>query len=501
MNLAKILEEAARYFPNRPALIEGDKEISYAELDRATNRVASALTALGLKPGRKVALCLPNGSRWVTAYFGALKAGCAVVTFAVAMTPDELLPLLEDTRPVLMITGDEKLAEFGEAACRKVLETIVAPSGDLSWEEFLAKAESDDFDLVERDRDDLAAVLFTGGTTGLAKGVMLTHQNLLASTHNVARQERSTEQDRALCFLPLTHVFGQVHITLSTILTGGSLVVMPGFDPDTVLDALENRGVTKFYAVPTIYVRLLSLPDIGERLGSVRYTFSAAASMALELVREWKESTGLDIHEAYGMTESASMVTYNHYHKHKVGSVGTPVGTVEVSIRDMEGQQVPMGSEGEICIQGPNIMQGYLNRPKETKEAFWGSWFRSGDIGYLDGEGYLFIVDRLKDLIITGGENVYPRELEELLLQVPEVEECAVVGLPDKEYGEKVTAVVVLKPGSDISPEELRKFMRERLTPFKVPKTFNIVQDLPKSATGKLLKRSLREQLSKQEKA
>ena len=496
MNLAKILEDSARIFPGRTALIQGDQKMTYAELDRESDRVAWALKALGMKPGRKAALCLPNGIRWITAYFGALKAGCAVVTFAVTMTPDELAPILEDTRPVLMITSDEKLNEFGQAACRKVLETIVAPSGDLDWEEFLARGEDEKFPIPERDRDDTAAVLFTGGTTGLAKGVMLSHNNLLASAHNVARQERSTENDRVLCFLPLSHVFGQVHITLSTILTGGSMVVMPGFDLDAVLDALENQGVTKFYAVPTIYVRLLGLAGIGKRLGSVRYTFSAAASMALELVREWKEATGLDISEAYGMTESGSMVTYNHYHSHKVGSVGTPVGTVEVSIRDMEGRPLPIGAEGEICIQGPNIMQGYLNRPRETKEAFWGPWFRSGDIGYLDDQGYLFIVDRLKDLIITGGENVYPREVEEILLQVPQVEECAVVGVPDREYGEKVTAAVVLKQGSDIGPDDLKSFLRERLANFKVPKAFNIVEQLPKSATGKLLKRSLRQQLS-----
>jgi long-chain acyl-CoA synthetase len=270
---------------------------------------------------------------------------------------------------------------------------------------------------------------------------------------------------------------------------------MPAFDLEEVLYSLKHREVTKFYAVPTIYVRLLGQRNIGDLLGKVRYTFSAAASMAQELVREWREKTGLAIHEAYGMTESAAMVTYNHYHRHKVGSVGTPVGSVEVAIMDSMGEQVEKGREGEICVQGPSIMQGYLNRPQETKDAFWGPWFRTGDIGLIDDEGYVFIVDRLKDMIITGGENVYPREVEELLYELPQVDECSVVGLPDREYGERVTAVIKLKPGAELEPDKIKDFLRARLAPFKVPKTYKVVEDLPKSATGKLLKRTLRRQL------
>ncbi|MBV1716084.1 MAG: AMP-binding protein [Desulfarculus sp.] len=314
---------------------------------------------------------------------------------------------------------------------------------------------------------------------------------------HVARQERSGHEDRVLCFLPLHHVFGQVHVMLSTILTAGCLEMLPAFDLDEVLAVFGRGEVTKFYAVPTVYLSLLGQGNLKERLGKVRYCFSAAASMALEVVREWKEVSGLDIHEAYGMTESASMVTYNHYYRHKVGSVGTPVGSVEVAIMDQEGNLLPQGRDGEICIQGPNIMKGYLNRPEETARAFWGPWFRSGDVGHLDKDGYLYIVDRIKDMIITGGENVYPREIEELLYQRPEVAECAVVGLPDREYGEQVTAVIVPKPGAELEPEDLRAYLRERLSGFKVPKAFVVVPDLPRSAAGKILKRVLKDNITR----
>jgi long-chain acyl-CoA synthetase len=326
---------------------------------------------------------------------------------------------------------------------------------------------------------------------------MLSHQNIKSSIFNIAYYERCNPNDRALCFLPLNHVFGQIHIMNSTVFSGGATVIQPSFELDKAIDAIERHGITKFYAVPTIYIRLLGLPNLNEKLKTIRYCFSAAASMALEVVHEWKTKTGLDIYESYGMTESATMVTYNHYYRHKVGSVGTPVNLVEVQIRDTSGNVLPRGDEGEICILGPNITKGYLNNPKETKAAFWGDWYRSGDIGVFDEDGYLYISDRLKDMIITGGENVYSREVEEVLYTRPEVLECAVVGLPDAHYGECVTAFIIPQPGKHVDGAELKAYMKERLANYKVPKAFIEVAELPKSSTGKLLKRELRQIYSK----
>ena len=214
--------------------------------------------------------------------------------------------------------------------------------------------------------------------------------------------------------------------------------------------------------------------------------------MATEVVREWKAQTGLNIHEAYGMTESASIVTYNHYYRHVVGSVGTPANLVEVQIRDLEGNVLGQGEEGEICICGPNITKGYLNNPEETESAFWGDWFRSGDIGVIDEDGYLYIVDRLKDMIITGGENVYSREVEEVLYTCPEVLECAVIGLPDHEYGERVTAFIVPRKGCHIALASLKDYLKTHLAAFKAPKEYIITEELPKSGAGKVLKKEIR---------
>jgi long-chain acyl-CoA synthetase len=257
--------------------------------------------------------------------------------------------------------------------------------------------------------------------------------------------------------------------------------------------------VTKLFAVPTVYFRFLGLEGLEKKLGSIRYCFSAAASMAEEVIRQWKERTGLAIHEGYGMTEAAPTVSYNHRYKHVIGSVGTEVPGVEVQIRDQNGNQVKQGDEGEICVRGPNIMKGYLDNPEGTREAFWeGGWFRSGDVGLFDDDGYLFIVDRLKDMIITGGENVYSREVEEVLYTRPEIQECAVIGVPDPEWGERVTAFLILRPGEAFDKDKLNAYMKSHLSPFKVPKEYLIVDDFPRSPAGKILKRELRKEFRQQ---
>ncbi|MFH1152923.1 MAG: AMP-binding protein [Pseudomonadota bacterium] len=491
MNIANSLEISTLHFPDNIALVDQNRQMTYAELDAESNRIASALKTLGAAPGDHIALCLPNSCTWVTTYFGILKSGAVAVTLPHTMTQNELTPVLDDCRPRIIFTDDKKLPDIERPSCTT---HILADQGDISHSGLLARGD-DRFNTISRHPYETGAILYTGGTTGAPKGVMLTHWNIISAASNVAFHERSNEHDRALCFLPLNHVFAQVHIMNSTIGSAGGLVLQPSFNMDAMLEAIAREKVTKFYSVPTVYSRLLSLPDLKKKLGTVRYCFSAAASMASELVREWKARTGLNVHEAYGMTESASMVTYNHYHNHVIGSVGTPVTGVEIQIRDTEGNVLGKNKEGEICIAGPNIMKGYLNRPQDTEAAFWGRWFRSGDVGFLDSNSYLYIVDRIKDLIITGGENVSPREVEEVLYGRSEIEECTVIGLPDREYGERVTAYIVPREGHTIDKAELKAYLKARLSPFKVPKEFVVVQTLPKSSTGKLLKRELKKQV------
>ena len=500
MNLATNLERSAFFFPNQPAIREGGVEISYGQLNERANLIATALLKMGVKTGDYIGLCAPNSGDWLAFYFGVIKMGAIAVTLSSLLTRDELTLLINHSRPRMVFTVEERLGDFEELGGAGAIEKVICRNGDIDLGRLMEMGMKS-FKAIERNRTDTAAVLYTGGTTGIPKGVMLSHENINTSAHNVSFCERSTSTDRALCFLPFNHVFGQMHIMNATIRSAGCLELLPFFDMDRFLAVTKSGQVTKLFSVPTVYARLLTLENLRGGLGKVRYSFSAAASMAVQIVQQWKERTGLTIYEGYGLTETASAVTYNHIYRHVVGSIGECVPGVEVQIRDHEGHQVEQGREGEICIRGPNVMTGYLNNPEETRAAFWEKgWFRSGDIGRFDENDYLYIVDRLKDMIITGGENVYPREVEEVVYTRPEVELCAVVGLPDKEWGERVTAFIVPKPGKTVVPEELKLFLKSRLSPFKVPKEFILLDEMPKSPSGKILKRELKKQYEKRPK-
>ncbi|MBW1804376.1 MAG: AMP-binding protein, partial [Deltaproteobacteria bacterium] len=483
------------FFPTHPAISEGSAEITYAKLNDQASRLATSLIDMGVRPGDHIGLCAPNSAEWIAFYFGVLKAGAVAVTFSSQLTGQELSHLLNHSVPKIMYTTPERLEDLEGFKGGGGLEKTVCADGDLDFKNLMSKGTGN-FKAVDRDRTDTGVILYTGGTTGIPKGVMLTHENVNAAIQNIVFLERSTEKERALCFLPFNHVFGQMHILNATILSGGCLEMIPTFDLDQLLGLMSAGRVTKLFAVPTIYVRILSLDGLKEKLGSVRYCFSGAATLAAEVVRQWKDRSGLAIHEGYGMTEAAPLVAYNHYHRHVVGSVGTPAPGVEVKIRDREGRDVNQGEEGEICVRARNIMKGYLENPEATRNAFWeGGWFRTGDIGLFDKYGYLYIIDRLKDMIISGGENVYPREVEEMLFTSPDVEECAVIGIPDTEWGEVVTAVIVPKEGRQIDQQALKAYLKSNLSPFKVPKKYITVDELPKSPAGKILKRELKKQL------
>ncbi|MGD8645198.1 MAG: AMP-binding protein [Desulfobacterales bacterium] len=499
MNIAKNLEMSAYYFPERPAISEDGQKTSYALLNERANQVATALLKIGIASGDHVALCAPNSGDWLAFYFGVIKMGAVAVTLSSQLKADELTLLVNHSRPKVIFTHDEKLHDLEKLRDEDCLEKIIYPEGDLSLEKLLNSGQSV-YQAVDAERTDTAAILYTGGTTGIPKGVMLSHENINAAIHTVVHHERSTEYDKALCFLPFNHVFGQMHIMNATILSGGCLELMPGFDPDRVLALMKTGHITKFFSVPTIYVRLLTLDRLKKIMGDVRYCFSAAASMAAETVHQWKERTGLSIYEGYGMTEAAPTVAYNHYYRHVIGSVGTAVPSVEIQIRDESGNVLEPNNAGEVCVRGPNIMKGYYNNIEGTRQAFWpGGWFRSGDVGVLDDNGYLFIVDRLKDMIITGGENVYSIEVEEVLYAYEDIQECAVIGTPDKEWGERVTACILPKPHRTIDEKDLKDFLKARLSAYKVPKRFLMVDDFPRSPAGKLLKRKLRESFLKGE--
>ncbi|MBN2040582.1 MAG: AMP-binding protein [Spirochaetes bacterium] len=504
MNAASNLQISARFFPDNPAISMDNTEITYKQFNMEANRAATALLKLGIKSGDHIGLCAFNSPEWLILYFGILKIGAVAITLAATLSPDELKMLLKHSKPKILFTEDKRLNDIKDLRGADGIQKVICPEGDISFSRLL-ETGSTDFEAVYCDRNDTASVLYTGGTTGIPKGVMTTHLNINTSAHNVAFCEHSCENDRALCFLPFNHVFGQMHVMNATVISAGCLEILPSFDMDKIIELIHSGRVTKLFSVPTVYTRLLTLPNIRELLSKVRYCFSAGAAMPAEVVREWKDKTGLLIFEGYGLTETASAVTYNHFNEHVIGSIGATVPGVETQIRDiLSGEALPPGEKGEICVRGNNIMKGYLNNPDATYATFWhldpekrrheDQWFRTGDIGYMDEKGYFYIVDRLKDMIITGGENVYSTEVEEAIYKKPEVQECAVIGVPDREWGEEVAAFIILKKGSNVSPDEMKTFLKKSLAPYKVPKIYEFVEDFPRTGKGSILKREIRAQ-------
>jgi long-chain acyl-CoA synthetase len=493
MNLAHNLEASAQFYPDHPAVRERDKETTYEQLNEMANRVASALVKTGIMPGDLVALCAPNSADWLAVYFGVLKMGAIATTISSLLTGHELANLFHHARPRVVYIDETKLETLQRIRSSAGVERIICRDGDMDLAAFMATG-SPSFRSVERDRLDPIAVLYTGGTTGAPKGVMLTQEGMDFSCQSNLLYERYTHADVSLCFLPFNHVFGQIYIMHPTILSGGCLEVMHGFDMERVLWLLENNRLTRFYAVPTVFTRLIDVPDISHKFQKVRYCFSGGAAMSAGILKYWKDLTGITIADGYGQTEFMP-ITYNHYHleHHVSGSVGQPVFGVEMQIRDEEGCKVPDGEKGEISVRGISVMKGYLHNPEATGEAFWkDGWLRTGDVGVIDSRRFVYIVDRLKDMIITGGENVYPREIEEAIYTRADIEDCAVVGVPDKEWGEKVVAYLVPRKGQGIEISSLKDFLKTRLAAFKLPKEYLTIKELPKSPQGKILRKEVR---------
>jgi long-chain acyl-CoA synthetase len=494
MNIAINLESSARFFPNKPAVRSDGVELTYSQLNDQVNRVATGLIRSGVEPGELIGLCAPNSTEWIIFYFGVIKAGATAVTYPNALTSGELTILLKHSKPRFILTTPNRLSDLKCLKDSGMIKGFVCVGDNDLTVESLMNNGTGSFRAVNRERDDIAAILYTGGTTGQPKGVMLTHEGINFSSNAVAHYERSSTDDHALCFQPLNHVFGQVHIMNSTILSAGCLELLPGADLEKILDLTEKGKVTKFFSVPTMFVRLLGIPDLRKKLGRIKYCFSAAASMAKEIVERWKETTGITITESYGMTEFMP-ISFNHFYPehHIIGSVGQAICGVEVQIRDMSGNILDRTSEGEICVRGRSAMKGYLYNQEATGDAFWErGWLRTGDIGILEDNDFLYIVDRLKDLIITGGENVYPNEVEKAIIANPDVLECAVIGVPDREWGECVTAFIKLRQGKTLVADQLKSYLKTKLAPFKVPKEYVAVDELPKSPAGKVLKRELK---------
>jgi len=493
MNIADSFFHAAKCYPDKKALISGNRSYTYAEMNRIIDGVAGGLIRLDISKGVRVALYMANSPEWILFYYGAARIGAIPVCVPGAYKKDETREVVNNSRSSILVTSEELLPQVPDRSEIPSIQNIITVESDESFQSVLRGDGKYPSPIKpETNGEDPGSILYTGGTTGIPKGAVLTHRNLTYSAQNVAYHESMAPDDIGVCFMPLNHVFAQCHIMNTYFSSCATLVLFPAFDMDAVIAAVAEYRVTRFYAVPTIFIRILNAPETRKQLKSLRYAFSGGTSMPSEIVRQWIDAFGIPIHEAYGMTEAASCVTFNHLFRHKIGSIGTPAGIVEVKVVDTDDREVKQGDQGEIVVRGPNIMKEYFEQPEETAAALRNGWFHSGDLGLFDNEGYLYIVDRIKDIIITGGENVYPKEVEDLLHRHEAVNECGVVGLPHPEYGEAVTAFVTLKPGTKTDEKELVAFCKERIANYKVPKTIRFVKDLPKSPQGKILRRALR---------
>jgi long-chain acyl-CoA synthetase len=504
-NLAVMLRESARRAPAKTAVILGDATLSYAQLDELSDRVAASLDAAGLAPGDRVGLQLPNIPQFVIAYFGILKAGGVVVPMNVLLKAPEIAFQLENSGARTLITYGgfvDEAAKAAEAAAVTSLYVVGAGPGAAQATqagapfEALLAGDAPGPQLAARGPADPAVIIYTSGTTGTPKGAVLSHIGLYMNADIPGRLFEFAEDDVAIVALPLFHVFALSSIMNTCVLLGGTMTLVPRFDPGAVLQLMQRDRVTVFMGVPTMYIALLQAVDAGDYdLASLRVAVSGGAPIPAEVIDAFESRFGVPILEGYGLSESSSTATFNiSVTERKVYSVGKPIWGTSLQIWDDQSRPLPPGADhvGEVVLRGMNIMTGYYDNPEATAKAFAGGWFHTGDLGYLDEDGFLFIVDRIKDLIIRGGYNVYPREVEEVLYAHPAVAEAAVIGVPDPMMGEEVRAIVAVKPGQSVTEAELIQFVKERAAAYKYPRVIEFRDSLPKGATGKILKKELR---------
>ncbi|GAA3641103.1 long-chain-fatty-acid--CoA ligase [Microlunatus ginsengisoli] len=490
MNLAEILIHTASVRPARAALRLGDGVVDYAELNEASGRVASLLGTYGVAAGDRVGVMLPNVPEFAAIYYGVLRAGGVVVPMNPLLKTREIEFYLGDSGARLVFAWQPAADEVRAAAQRLpgVEAVIVAPSGFVA--ELLSYEPSDL--LVQRSPDDTAVILYTSGTTGRPKGAELTHDNLTRNAE-VTQSDlvRLSADDVVFGGLPLFHSFGQTVTLNTTVAAGATLVMLPRFDARTALALMAEHAVTVFAGVPTMYSAFLAVDD-APALPRLRLCLSGGAALPVEVLRQFEDRFGCAILEGYGLSETSPVASFNLVDQRKPGSIGTPVTGVEMRVVDLDGNPLPTGEVGEIAIRGHNVMKGYWRRPDATAAVLSADgWFRTGDVGRVDGDGFYVIVDRMKDLIIRGGFNVYPREIEEVLYEHPDVAEAAVIGLPHDRLGEEVGAAVALRPGSTTTETELREYVRGQVAAYKYPRVVWFVESLPKGPTGKILKREI----------
>ncbi len=490
-SLAQLLTDTVARHGERPALKLDDNVVTYEQLDEAASRVAGLLRSRGLEPGDRVGIMLPNVPYFGAIYYGVLRAGGAVVPMNVLLKSREVGFYLSDSGTTHLFAwhGFADAAEQG--ALDAGTELIMVKPGE--FEQLLAGA-SREAENVARDSTDTAVILYTSGTTGTPKGAELTHFNMLENCLQGGTElVHVTEQDVIFGALPLFHSFGQTCCLNTGVRAGACLTMIPRFEPGKALEIIQRDKVTLFDGVPTMYHAMLNHPERDRYdVSCLKRCVSGGSAMPVEVMRGFENAFGCIVLEGYGLSETSPVASFNHPERErKPGSIGTPIRGVEMKVVDDDGDDLPPGEVGEILIRGHNVMKGYWNRPDATAEVLKDGWLTTGDMARIDEDGYFFIVDRKKDMIIRGGYNVYPREIEEVLYEHPSVLEAAVVGVPDAAMGEEVGAAIVLRAAMHADAEDIREFVKSRLAAYKYPRHVWFTAELPKGSTGKILKREI----------
>ena len=486
MTAAAIPDERAKRDPSGACIADERRELNNAEFAGTVTALAALFAEAGLRPGGVLGIMLPNRVELVASMFAAWRLGAAVTPVNPALTAPEARYQLDDAGAALVVADDAAAALIDDGPYQIIgLAEVTDPAPPTVTPALVA------------DPGDLALLIYTSGTTGRPKGVMLDHASISATARLIIDWFEMAAETRALLVLPLFHVNGIMVSVVSPLLAGGSTFIAERFHAASFWATVEQVRPTFFSAVPTIYALLLSRPGGPAGVSSLRFVICGAAPMPRQLIGEFEERFGVPVVEGYGLSECTVACTLNPLHGvRKAGSVGLSLPGVYVAVVDPADQQLPAGQPGEVVVRGPNVMRGYLNRTEETAQVLRGGWLHTGDVGRFDGDGYLTLVDRVKDLIIRGGENIYPKEIEDVLYAHPAVLEAAVVGQPDPVFGEQPVAFVTLRPGFDVVPEDLIEHSRQSLARYKVPLTVHIEETLPKNAVGKVAKPVLRNRLN-----
>lgn len=497
MNLNENLKKSAARFPNHIAITFLNQSTTYAQLDNLVDSAASGLYDTGIRKGDRVALILGNCPEFVIAYYGILRAGAVVVPINPVYTAGEISYILSNSQAKAVITHsslEETVSPLREKLehLQMVIYSDSSIESEWTWKRLIQDIKRN-FESPFIKEGDLAVILYTSGTTGKPKGAMLTHRNIASNTAAMSQLAEYTEKDRIIAVLPMFHVFCIATCINIPISCGANIVIVPKFSPTEVINSIRREKATLFAGVPTMFSFLLQVPGAtAEDFSSIRACFSGGASIPVELLHRFEDKYKVHILEGYGLSETAPVTAFNPLRgTRKPGSVGIDIPEVKNKVVDHNGMEVPRGEIGELIVKGPNVMMGYLGMPEATSSAVKDGWFYTGDLARMDEEGYIYIVDRKKDMILVGGYNVYPREVEEVLYQHPNIVESAVIGIADIEYGEIVKAFVVTNDES-ITMDDILSFCQDKLAKYKLPKQMEFMKELPKNSTGKILRRALR---------